>query len=603
LTCVLLAGGRSQFRTTFQSHIVKRNMKSNLRMTICAVAAWWIAGSASAQSLLNPATLTKYVDLLPNPYDDVISPTGTLDGAPLYEVSISQFQQQLHSQLPPTTLWGYNGMFPGPTFDVQRGERIKVRWTNNLVDGQGQPLQHFLPYDITLHGAAPGEAGGHGGHTTGPPYPQARVITHLHGAVADSVSDGYPEHWYSADPNAAPYGLGGPAGNSLVATYPNNQRAATMWYHDHAMGITRLNVYAGMAGLYINRDAAEEALNLPAGKYEMSLAIQDKSFYDNGQLFYPATNAGGVPGHVVSFLGDVNLVNGKVWPYMEVEPRKYRLRLLNGANTRAYDLSLVPDTGPTAGTPLVMHQIGTDGGLFTERIDRTEIELTSADRADVIVDFSQFTAGDMLRLLNAAPNATGETDEVMQFRVVPLTGPDTSSLPTSLVPVPRYDPADAVRVRKLRLTRSFDEQGRERMLLDGKLWSDAISEVLKLGEPEVWEIRNVTSVDHPIHLHQEAFQIIGRLSATNQNIPLADWELGWEDTVNIPAGQTAKFMVKYDQFTGTYVWHCHLLEHEDHEMMRPFRIIPEPGGSPLALAAVAAAGWLLRRRAPVAPRF
>jgi spore coat protein A len=576
-------------------------MKSILRSSYLVAMAAALATPALAQSRLDPTTLTKYVDALPNPLNNVISPTGTLDGAPLYEVSISQFQKQLHTQLPATTLWGYNNSYPGPTFDVDRGDEIKVRFTNNLVDGMGQPLEHILPYDATLHGTVPGEAGGHGGHSEGPPYPQARVVTHLHGGVVNAASDGYPEHWYSPDPAAPANGLGGPAGNSLVNDYPNDQRASTMWYHDHAMGITRLNVYAGMAGFYLNRDDDELALNLPAGKYEVPLLIQDKSFYDNGDLFYPEANTGGVPGHVVSFLGDVNLVNGKVWPYMEVEPRKYRFRMLNGANTRAYDLSLVPDTGPTAGTAVTMHHIGTDGGFFPASIDRTSIGMTAADRADVIVDFSTFAPGDMLRLLNAGPSATGETDEVMQFRVVASTGPDTSTLPTSLVPVPRYNPADAVLTRRLRLTRGLDSFGREIMLLDGKLWSDAISEVVKLGQPEIWEIRNVTNVDHPIHLHEEAFQLVGRFTATNQNIPLADWEKGWEDTVNIPAGQTARFMVKYDKFAGTFVWHCHLLEHEDHEMMRPFRIVPEPAGAALAIVALAMAS-LIRQRSGLCPR-
>jgi spore coat protein A len=559
-----------------------RNMKTTLCTAIGMLVAWGIAASAAAQSLLDPTSLTKYLDPLPNPMANVIAASGMQGGVPLYDVGISQFQQQLHNQLPATTLWGYNGTYPGPTFDVNRGDAIKVRYTNNLVDGAGQPLEHIL-----LHGGEPSHHGG-----VGDPYPQSRTVVHLHGGVVNAHSDGYPEHWFGPDPAAPANGLGGPAGNNVVYDYPNDQRASTMWYHDHAMGNTRLNVYAGMAGFYLNRDAAEDALNLPSGAYEMPLLIQDKKFYDNGQLFYPDSNAAGIPGHVQSFLGDVNVVNGMVWPFMEVEARKYRFRMLNGANTRAYNLSLVPDTGPTAGTPVTMHQIGTDGGLFAERVDRTAIGLSAADRADVIVDFSQFAPGDALRLLNSGPNATGETDEVMQFRIVAPTSPDTSDLPTSLVPLTRYDPADAVRVRSLRLTRNFDEYGRERMLLDGKLWSDAISEVLKLGEPEIWEIRNVTNTDHPIHLHMEAFQLVGRLSATNQDIPLQPWELGWEDTVNIPSGQAARFMVRYDKFAGTFVWHCHLLEHEDHEMMRPFIIIPEPTTAAMAIAAVAA---LVRR--------
>ncbi len=546
-----------------------------------------------AQALLNPTTLTKYIDAVPNPFDNVIGPAGTLNGLPLYEVGITQFQQQLHSELAPTTLWGYNGMYPGPTFDMHRGEAIRVRWTNNLVDGAGQPLDHFLPYDNTLHGTSPTGGGGHAGHGGAAPFPQARTVVHLHGGVVDEMSDGYPEHWFTPDPHAAPNGMGGPAGNSMVTTYPNDQRASTMWYHDHAMAITRLNVYAGMAGFYINRDDAELALNLPSGAYEVPLLVQDKSFYSDGQLYYPGDPAG-EGGHVQSFLGDVNVVNGKVWPYMEVEPRKYRLRLLNGANTRQYDLSIVPDAGAASADPLVLHQIGVDGGLLPATVARGSVGLAAADRVDLIVDFSQFAVGDTLRMLNAGPNASGETDEVMQFRVVPLAGPDASSLPATLVPVPRYDPADAVRVRQLNLTRVFDELGREKMLLDGKAWDDAISEILTLGELEIWEIANRTLIDHPIHLHMEAFQLESRRGLLG-DIPLRDDELGWEDTVLIPAQQTARFMVKYDKFAGTFVWHCHLLEHEDHEMMRPFQIVvPEPAGARLAAIALVAAFW--RRR-------
>lgn len=166
-----------------------------------------------AQNVLDVSALTKYVDPLVNPLSNVLQPSGEMNGSPLYEVSVSQFQQQLHRDLQPTTLWGYNGTYPGPTFDVARDTEIKVRWTNNLLDGTGQPLQqHLLPYDTTVHGA-------------GAMFPQARTVTHVHGAVTDEASDGFPEHWVSPDANAPANGLGGPAGNSLTATYTNNQRS------------------------------------------------------------------------------------------------------------------------------------------------------------------------------------------------------------------------------------------------------------------------------------------------------------------------------------------------------------------------------------------
>jgi len=157
-----------------------------------------VAKLASAHALLDAGTLTKYLDPLPNPLGNVISPSDMLDGVPLYDLGISQFQQQLHSQLAPTTLWGYNGMYPGPTFDVQRGQPIKVRWTNNLVDDMGMPLRHFLPYDPTLHGADyPGSHVDHGSeHGEFSDFPQARTVTHLHGGVVNERSDGYPEHWF-----------------------------------------------------------------------------------------------------------------------------------------------------------------------------------------------------------------------------------------------------------------------------------------------------------------------------------------------------------------------------------------------------------------------
>lgn len=565
--------------------------------------------SVDGANLLDSNTLTKYVDVLPNPLNNLLSPTGTLDGKPLFDVSISQFQQQLHRDLPPTTLWGYNQSFPGPTFAVDRDEEIKIRWTNNLVDSTGAPLtEHLLPYDTTVHGASS-------------LFPQARVVTHVHGNITDEMSDGYPEHWFTADPNATANGLGGPAGNSMVSTHYNNQRAAELWYHDHAMGITRLNVYAGMAGLYMLRDEVEQALNLPSGDYEMPLVLQDRTFYDDGQLYYPAgpgdlTNPGGgtplagLPGsfpseasQVRQFHGNTNLVNGVVWPYMEVEPRKYRFRILNGANSRFYRLSL--DGGEQgAGT---FNLIGTDGGLLTQVVPLNELMVGPADRADVVVDFSQFAVGtdvllhnsgpdDMYRKVNtpADPNTTGQ---VMQFRVVESTGPDTSSLPTELSSIVRYDESKAVRNRSLSLVQTGDQYGRPELLLNGQKWTDPITEEVQLGELEIWEFVNQTPMAHPMHIHMEHFQVLDRKDlATGNPIPLGPEEMGWEDTVFVGPGESIRVMVRYEQFAGTFVWHCHLLEHEDLEMMRPFRIVGRPVPEPSSglMIVVASLGLISR---------
>jgi spore coat protein A len=557
----------------------------------CLIAA---PRPAIAQALLDPSTLTKYVDMLPNPLANPIAPAGVLDGAPYYEVSIGQFTQKLHRDLAPTTLWGYNNSYPGPLFDVEAGQTIKVKWTNNLVDGAGQPLDHLLPYDTTLHGA------GGGMHGMGSSVPQARTVTHLHGGITPSGSDGYPEHWFSADASAAPNGLGGPAGNSFTTTYPNAQRAAGLWYHDHSMAITRLNVYAGMAGFYLIRDAQEAALNLPSGAYEVPMVFQDRSFREDGSLFYPSgPDDMGAAGHqhgssslpddfpsdasqVPHFHGNTNLVNGVVWPLMEVEPRKYRFRMLNGANARFYDLRL-EDAAQNAVT---FHQIGTDVGFLENRVDRTSLLLAPADRADVIVDFSQYAPGTELMLrnlgpdgpygLNAGPAANpNTTGQVMKFRIKPLTGPDTTSLPAALPAIERLDPEDSVITRTLMLNQTIDEYGRPKLLLNNEPWADAVSEVVKLGDVEIWEFQNQTQDSHPMHLHLGHFQVLERYNRqTHESIPIPEQDQSWEDTITVNPRENVKIIVRFDQYAGRYVWHCHVLEHEDYDMMRPFSVLP-----------------------------
>ena len=552
-----------------------------------------------AIQLLDPTTLTKYIDPLPNPLGNVLSPVGTLDGATFYQVEMTQFSQQLHSQIPATTVWGYsglgfNGTYPGPTFEVRRGELVKVDWINNLRDGSGNPLPHLLPVDTTIHGAQPD-------------VPEVRTVAHLHGAHVEAASDGFPEYWYSADPTAPANGMGGPAGNHVVYTYHNQQPATTLWYHDHGLGITRLNVYAGLAGFYLIRDAAEEALNLPSGAYEMPIVIQDRTFQADGQLFYPRGPGdlidptlddplAGLPAEFPSdasvvphFFGDTNLVNGKVWPVMDVEPRKYRFRLLNGSNGRFYDLQL---DALAAGT-LTFHQIGTEGGLLAAPTDRSQVLLAPAERADVIVDFSSLGVGDEVFLRNFGPDGPFEsptaghtpadpntTGQVMKFRVVAPTGPDTSSLPQTLASVPRIPESQATITRQLSLVDSLDEFGRPKMLLDGAEFMEPITELPLQGTTEIWEITNSSVDSHPIHMHLVLFQVLDRFARPAGGgdpikIPLQPHELGWKDTVAVNRRETVRVIAKFDDYSGLYVWHCHILEHEDHEMMRRCEVAPD----------------------------
>src|ERR1700721_386766 len=268
---------------------------------------------ASPVPVRSGVKLTRYVDPLPIP--PVIRPSG--QPGEIVEIQLQQFQQRVHRDLPPTTVWGYNGSWPGPTIEAQSGQALNVNWVSKL------PTAHLFPVDHSIHGA----------EST---LPEVRSVAHLHGACTLPEDDGYPEAWFTA------HGVHGEKFNPRPSLYPNCQPSTTLWYHDHALGITRLNVYAGLAGLYLIRDAEEDALNLPGGAYEIPLLIQDRKFGVDGSLLYPPPKNGTHPMWVQEFFGDMICVNGKAAPFLEVEPRKYRFRLINGSHSRFYHLTLVP---------------------------------------------------------------------------------------------------------------------------------------------------------------------------------------------------------------------------------------------------------------------
>ncbi|MBO0798922.1 MAG: multicopper oxidase domain-containing protein, partial [Blastocatellia bacterium] len=393
------------------------------------------------------SALKKFVDELPIP--QVMRPTGMLNGVPFYDIEMLQFQQRLHRDLPPTTLWAYNGLFPNPRFEVRRGHPIAVRWRNSLPD------IHLLPIDPTIHGAEP-------------PTPAVRTVVHLHGLKALPDSDGYPEAWFTNG-----FAQTGPYFTNEICNYPNDQQATTLWYHDHALGITRLNNYAGLGGgLYLIRDENEDSLNLPCGSYEIPLVIQDRIFHPDGSLLYPVQTPGDPdprvpPIWIPEFFGDTVMVNGKVWPFLEVEPRKYRFRILNASNARFYHLTLVKSTEAgyrlgRSGPPFI--QIGTDGGFLPSPVRLGELLIAPAERYDVIIDFSGFE-GESFVLANDAKAPFPDGDDVvppdvMLFKVnKPLRGRDNSRIPQTLNTVPPLDPATAVQVRDMVLTEMDSEAG------------------------------------------------------------------------------------------------------------------------------------------------
>jgi spore coat protein A len=392
-------------------------------------------------------------------------------------------------------------------------------------------------------------------------------VVHLHGGHVPPQSDGYPEATILP-------------GQAVTYPYPNAQEGATLWYHDHALGVTRLNVYMGLAGMYLIRDAAETGLNLPRGPFEIPLVIQDRSFKADGSLEYPEA-------WEEEFFGQTVLVNGKVWPYLDVQPRKYRFRILNGSNSRTYILAL------DSGRPF--YQIGTDGGLLEKPVELAQLALTAGERADVIVDFAK--AEGEVHLVNSAPApfpgpaGKGVIREVMQFRV---RGPatDGSSLPATLRQLSRLREDAAVQHRKFDLA-MVDESPKctepgFRWLINRLGWDD-ITEYPELGATEVWSFFNLSPDVHPIHLHLVQFQVLDRqrlvqdpkrkgsfLPETvpgSKPVPADPNEAGWKDTFRSMPGEVTRIIAKFDTFTGKYPYHCHILEHEDHEMMRQFEVV------------------------------
>ncbi|MFU8829142.1 MAG: DNRLRE domain-containing protein, partial [Phycisphaerales bacterium] len=480
-----------------------------------------------------PLVLEPFVDALPRP--GIAQPlTGAPGQAAHYEIAMTEQFQKLHRDLPPTRVWGYDGSYPGPTIEAWRNEPVTVFWANDLrVSETGQlRTHHVLTVDECLHGP----------DMTGQ-VPVA--VVHLHGGKVGPESDGYPEHSFP------------PGQQSDLYTYPNDQPAATLWYHDHALGITRLNVMMGMAGFYLIRDAQEAALGLPSGEYEIPLAIQDRSFNADGSLKYHEQ-------WHEHFFGDTILVNGKVWPFLEVDRGKYRMRLLNGSNSRAYTLALSDHA--------VFWQIGSDLGLLEAPVPLTELTLLPGERADVIFDFSGYTPGTELMLTNSAPApfpgfpGVGVVPDVMKFMVGEAIG-HTAELPVSLASVPRIPESEAIRERMLDLvivpnTHCPDHHD-GMWTIDGLLWDD-ITEFPVLGTTEIWAWRNDSGISHPMHVHLVMSQILDRQAIdpvtgepTGPRLPPAPNEMGWKDTVNAPPGYITRIIMRFEGFTGLYAYHCH----------------------------------------------
>ncbi len=499
---------------------------------------------------LDPTNLPPFVDPLPIP--QVARPVGRRpnpenpgEKLAYYRIPLHETRVRVHRDLPPTRMWTFGGSFPGPTIETQSGRGIVVDWVNQL------PSRHFLPIDHTLHGAEPG-------------VPEGRAVVHLHGGRTPPESDGYPDDWTTS-------------GHAQTCFYPCAQHAALLFCHDHSMGINRLNIYAGLQSFFIVRDPREDALNLPSGQYEIPLMLADRLFTKDGQLFYPVSEHPDRP-WVPEVFGNAILANGTLLPYHDLEPRKYRLRVMNGSNGRFYRVSL-------SGNP-EFHVIANDQGLLPTPVPAKRLPLAPAERADLVVDFAPM-AGSTIRLVSDA-------FDILEFRVAKHGPPDTSELPPVLhTPIVRLEESDAVRTRRLTLDERMDPVQRSMgMLLNNTPWHAPVTEKPVLNTTEIWELVNLTDDSHPIHLHLVRFQILdrrridtfeyqahGNLRFFGPPQPPEALESGWKDTVRADPGMVTRIIVPFEGYAGRYVWHCHILEHEDNEMMRPFEVVP-PGKSP-----------------------
>jgi bilirubin oxidase len=631
---------------------------------------------------LDPTTIPKYVDTLPIP--QVMPMSRAVSSLDYYEIAAKQFQQQiLPPGFPPTTVWSYGSLadnvftYPARTIEARVNRPVRVKWVNGLKNSAGNYLPHLLSIDQTLHWANPPQQCFDGmirpdcrGFSQDPYTGPIPLVTHLHGAHVGPKSDGYPEAWYLPAANNIPAGFatqGSHYGSEItteagaaVFQYPNDQRATTLWYHDHVLGMTRANVYTGLAGFYLLRSSTDPA-GLPKEAFEVPLAIQDKSFNADGKLFYPGDRAffegllpedlqipfipdgtltGGIsdvsPIWNPEFFGNTMVVNGKTWPKMKVEQRRYRFRILNGNDTRVLILKITTDPLARPGSPAVpFWQIGADGGFLPKPVQLSQLLIAPAERVDLVIDFTGVPRGTPLYLINEGPDEPfgggvpgvdfafadpGTTGQVMQFNVVRRTSTDTSTPAGSLM-LPGRTPLPKATFTR---TVSLNEAESETVFVitaDGKIkesrssnavpfapvkallgtatvvggvitptpieWMEAITEKPGLNATEIWEIYNFTEDAHPIHIHQVQFEVVNRqdiLVAVDGTATLVPGtitgpepgEKGTKDTVLVFPGRVTRVKARFD-IPGLFVWHCHILSHEDNEMMRPY-CVGDPAG-------------------------
>jgi spore coat protein A len=433
-------------------------------------------------------------------------------------------------------VWGYDGIFPGPTIEARSGRKIVVRQRNELP----------VPVVVHLHGGkTPPDSDG---------YPTDLILP------ADGSFDGHKGH------GDMPMGRVDRGIKEYV--YPMDQPAATLWYHDHRADFTGPQVYRGLAGFHLIRDDVEDGLPLPKDEKDIPLMICDRSFAEDGSFLYPSLDPSlrNEPGIEDGFLragvlADTILVNGAPWPSLEVSNTRYRFRILNASNARRYELELDPP--PAGGESFV--QVGSDGGLLSAPVSHERIPVAPAERFEVVIDFSKYRVGSEITLKNRI--GEGSTAQVMRFHVV-HTEKDDSTVPGRLAEVEKLDPDSVTETRRFRFERGDVLDQRGWVIDEESFHPDLISARPGLGDTEIWEVKGSGGRHHPIHLHLVHFQVLSR----NGRNPRPQ-DVGWKDTVDLAPGEEARVIARFDGYRGKYVFHCHNLEHEDMMMMANFEVV------------------------------
>jgi spore coat protein A, manganese oxidase len=542
--------------------------------------------------------LRKWVDPLPVP--PVLDGRG---GGKSFTIAARESANwKFHPDLPATKTWGYWSSSPeaglpylGPTIEATQRPNDAVE-TSVTIEWRNELERAFLPNDPTLMGAV----------MPGDPVP---IVTHLHGGENHPQFDGTPLQWFTKG------GARGPHYITNTFTYYNEQRASMIWYHDHALGNTRTNVYAGLAGIYLIRDdqdtgEADNPLGLPAGPYELPLVLQDKTFNADGSMFYPTQGVTSYhPEWVPEFFGDVAVVNAKIWPFVDVEPRRYRLRIVNGSQSRFYNLQFADEN---SGRPLPFTQVGAEGGLLRSPVPMTALLIAPGERADVIIDFAGRRNRSFILTNNArAPYPMGgraALNQLLRIRVNRTLQGSDDTTPAAELPLPPLPALPAPSVTRVQhLSETLDPitgapihlNVEDAPYLDERTHLPGVTTTPAAGAVEDWLLVNTTADTHPIHLHLVTFEVIDRrpfdvaaydpatqaITYKGPAVPAAPNENGRKDTVQAHPGQVTRIRARFElPDEGTislpngvtnpqYVWHCHILEHEENDMMRAFEVV------------------------------